>query len=151
MAMSPFRRAFLILLVAAGVVALGLLFAQDQVTLHLRSSVSAEDSRHPEYVAALVGTELSRGNAFDVLTNGDQIFPAMLAAIDAARRRISFETYIFDTGEVAARFTEALERAARRGVAPVASRTVRAWISTRTGRDPSIAGNTLVPLTGSPR
>jgi cardiolipin synthase len=117
MAMSPFRRAFLILLVAAGVVALGLLFAQDQVTLHLRSSVSAEDSRHPEYVAALVGTELSRGNAFDVLTNGDQIFPAMLAAIDAARRRISFETYIFDTGEVAARFTEALERAARRGVA----------------------------------
>ena len=29
---------------------------------------------------------------------------------------ISFETYIYDTGEVATRFTEALERAARRGV-----------------------------------
>ena len=83
----------------------------------MRSAVSAEDSRHPDYVAALVGTELSRGNAFDVLTNGDQIFPAMLEAIDGARRRISFETYIFDTGEVATRFTEALERAARRGVA----------------------------------
>ena len=94
MAMSPVSRAFLILLVAAGVVALGLLFAQDQVTLRMRSAVSAEDSRHPDYVAALVGTELSRGNAFDVLTNGDQIFPAMLEAIDGARRRISFETYI---------------------------------------------------------
>ena len=116
MGMSPVPRAFLILLVAAAVVAVGLLFAQDQVTLHLRSAVSAEDSRHPDYVAALVGTELSRGNAFDVLTNGDQIFPAMLGAIDGARRRISFETYIFDTGEVATRFTEALERAARRGV-----------------------------------
>jgi cardiolipin synthase len=40
----------------------------------------------------------------------------MLDAIDAARRRISFETYIYDTGEVADRFTGALERAARRGV-----------------------------------
>jgi cardiolipin synthase len=117
MGMSPVRRAFVILLAAAAVVALGLLFAQDQVTLELRSAVSAEDPRHPEYVAALVGTELSRGNAFDVLTNGDQIFPAMLAAINGARRRISFETYIFDTGEVANRFTEAFERAARRGVA----------------------------------
>jgi cardiolipin synthase len=105
MGMSPVRRAFVILLAAAAVVALGLLFAQDQVTLELRSAVSAEDPRHPEYVAALVGTELSRGNAFDVLTNGDQIFPAMLAAINGARRRISFETYIFDTGEVANRFT----------------------------------------------
>ena len=32
------------------------------------------------------------------------------------RRRISFETYIYDTGTVATQFTEALERAARRGV-----------------------------------
>jgi cardiolipin synthase len=116
MGMSPVRRAFVILLVAAAVVALGLLFAQDQVTLQMRSAVSAEDSRHAEYVAALVGTELSHGNAFDVLTNGDQMFPPMLEAIDKARRRISFETYIFDEGEVARRFTEALERAARRGV-----------------------------------
>jgi cardiolipin synthase len=114
--MSPVRRAFVILLVVAAVIALGLLLAQDQVTLRVRSAVSAEDSRHPDYVAALLGTELSRGNAFDVLTNGDQIFPAMLAAIEGARRRISFETYIFDTGEVATRFTDAFERAARRGV-----------------------------------
>ena len=116
MGMSPVRRAFVILFVAAAVVAMGLLLAQDQVTLQVRTAVSAEDTRHPDYVAALVGTELSRGNAFDVLTNGDQILPAMLEAIDGARRRISFETYIYDTGEVANRFTEALERAARRGV-----------------------------------
>jgi cardiolipin synthase len=115
--MSPVRRAFVILFVAAAVVALGLLFAQDQLTLQVRTAVSAEDKSHPDYVAALVGTELSRGNAFDVLTNGDQILPAMLEAIDGARRRISFETYIYDTGEVANRFTEAFERAARRGVA----------------------------------
>jgi cardiolipin synthase len=116
MGMSPVRRAFVILFIAAAVIALGLVFAQDQVTLQIRSGVSAEDTRHPDYVAALVGTELSRGNTFDVLTNGDQIFPAMLGAIEGAHRRISFETYIFDTGDIATRFTEALERAARRGV-----------------------------------
>jgi cardiolipin synthase A/B len=63
-----------------------------------------------------VGADLTRGNHYDVLTNGDQIFPAMLNAIDDAQRRISFETYIFDTGSVATQFTAALERAARRGV-----------------------------------
>ena len=34
-----------------------------------------------------------------MLTNGDQIFPAMLEAIRGAKRRISFETYIYETGE----------------------------------------------------
>ncbi len=116
MARSPVRRAFVILLVAAGIVALLLMLAQDQETLKVRSAVSAEDPRHSAYVAALVGAALSRGNRYDVLTNGDQIFPAMLDAIGQAKRRISFETYIYDKGEVADRFTAALEQAARRGV-----------------------------------
>jgi cardiolipin synthase len=116
MGMSPVRRAFVILLVAAAVVALGLMFAQDQVTVRVRSAVSATESGHAEYVASLLGAQLSRGNDFKVLTNGNQIFPPMLAAIDRARRRIAFESYIYDTGDAANRFTDALERAARRGV-----------------------------------
>ncbi len=114
--LKPIRRALLILLIAAVVIAVGLLLAQDQETLRIRSAVSAEDPRNPSYLAALVGAGLTRGNRYDVLTNGDQIFPAMLGAINAARRRISFETYIYDTGEVANQFTAALENAARRGV-----------------------------------
>jgi cardiolipin synthase A/B len=114
--MPPVRRAFVILLVAAGIVALLLMFAQDQETLKIRSAVSADDTRHPPYIAALVGAALTRGNRYDVLTNGDQIFPAMLEAIHGARRRISFETYIYDVGEISRQFTAALEAAARRGV-----------------------------------
>jgi cardiolipin synthase len=114
--MSPVRRAFVILLAAAGIVAMLLMLAQDQETLKVRSAIGAEDPRHSAYLAALVGTALSRGNRYDVLTNGDQIFPAMLDAIRNAKRRISFETYIYDKGEVADRFTVALEEAARRGV-----------------------------------
>ena len=116
MGLSPVRRAFVILGIAAVVVAIGLVLAQDQITLRIRSGVPVEDARFAGYVAALVGADLTRGNAYDVLTNGDQIFPAMLEAIASAKRRISFETYIYDTGQVADQFTAALESAARRGV-----------------------------------
>jgi cardiolipin synthase len=114
--MSPVRRAFVILVVAAGIVAALLLLAQDQETLRIRSAYGAEDPRYPAYAAALVGADLTRGNAYDVLTNGDQFFPAMLDAIKNAKRRISFETYIYDKAGIAKQFTDALETAARRGV-----------------------------------
>jgi cardiolipin synthase len=116
MGMGPVRRAFVILLSAAALIALGLVFAQDQETLRPRSELAAEDVKFPSYLAALIGANLTHGNDYDVLTNGDQIFPAMLKAIDNARRRISFETYIFDTVSFANLLTDALARAARRGV-----------------------------------
>ncbi len=116
MAQSPVRRAFFILFIAAAVIAMFLMLAQDQVTLKIRSAVGAEEPRQPAYVASLVGTDLTYGNDYDVLTNGDNIFPAMLEAIRGAKRRISLETYIYESGEVASQFTSAFEDAARRGV-----------------------------------
>jgi cardiolipin synthase A/B len=116
MGMSPVRRAFVILFFVAVVVAIGLIIAQDQTVVRVRSAYTAEDPRHPSYIAALVGADPRRGNTYDVLTNGDQIFPAMLDAINGARQRISFETYIYDKGQIADQFTVALEAAARRGV-----------------------------------
>ena len=110
-------RAFKILLGVAVVIALLLFLAQDQETLQIRSAHSAEDPKHPDYLAALVGADLTRGNRYDVLTNGDQIFPAMLEAINGARKRVNFETYIYDSGDIPDQFTAALEAAARRGVA----------------------------------
>jgi cardiolipin synthase A/B len=110
------HRALVLLLAAAAVVVVALLLAQDQETLRISSAYGVEDPRHSEYVAALVGADLTRGNRYDVLTNGDQMFPAMLGAIDKAVRRINFETYIYSDGRVAEQFTAALERAAERGV-----------------------------------
>jgi cardiolipin synthase A/B len=116
MGMSPVRRAFVILGVAAVVVAFFLVLAQDNFTLKIRSALGARDPGHASYIAALVGADARRGNDYDVLTNGDQVFPAMLDALRGARRRISFETYIYGKGEIANQFTAALEDAARRGV-----------------------------------
>jgi cardiolipin synthase A/B len=110
------RHAAIALLIGALVVSAVLLLAQDQETMRVKSEIAAEDPREPAYVGALVGAALTRGNHYEVLTNGDQIFPAMLGAIEVSRRRINFETYVYDSGDVANRFTDALERAARRGV-----------------------------------
>ena len=104
------------MLVAAIVTATVLAIAQDQETVELRSALAAEDPAAAEYLAAFVAADLVEGNTYDVLVNGDQVFPAMLQAIAGARERISFETYMYDKGRAADQFTAALEKAARRGV-----------------------------------
>jgi cardiolipin synthase len=105
-----------IVLVSLLVVGLALLFAQDQETLRVESPLPADDPLFPRYTAALTGGALTAGDEYQILVNGDQIFPSMLEAIAGAKRRISFETYIYDSGIVAARFSSALADAARRGV-----------------------------------
>jgi cardiolipin synthase len=110
------RIALRVLVVAVIVVAAGLAIAQDQETLEVRSAVAATDPGAAEYLSALVAADLVTGNEYDVLVNGDQVFPAMLQAIDGARERVSFETYVYEKGQVANQFTDALERAAKRGV-----------------------------------
>lgn len=64
----------------------------------------------------LLGPGLLPGNKLTALQNGDQIFPAMLNAIRAAQRTITFETYIYWSGEIGRQFSEALCERARAGV-----------------------------------
>jgi len=52
-----------------------------------------------------------------VYTYGEDLFAAMLYAIQAAREQILFETYIWKDDDVGARFKRELELAAERGVA----------------------------------
>lgn len=56
------------------------------------------------------------GHAVRLLRNGAEAFPAWLAAIEAARERVSMEMYIFSDDVIGRRFAEALSRAAQRGV-----------------------------------
>jgi cardiolipin synthase len=55
-------------------------------------------------------------NDITLLETGQQLFPAMIAAIDAARHDILFETYIFAEDDVARGIEAALIRAAERGL-----------------------------------
>jgi cardiolipin synthase len=104
------------LLVVFGILLLVVLLAKDRENIKLESAYGASDARFPAYIAALAGAAPTSGNRFDVLQNGDVFFPAMLDAIVRARRRIDFETYIYEKGIAGDRFTAALEAAARRRV-----------------------------------
>ena len=103
-------------LIVIGIVVTLLAIAQDQHTLKIQSLHSAEDPLFPGYVSALLGTVAFGANRYEVLTNGDQIFPSMLAAVNAATRRVCLETYIYEKGTVGDEFSAAFEAAARRGV-----------------------------------
>jgi cardiolipin synthase len=59
---------------------------------------------------------LVAGNAVRLLRNGREAFPAWLAAIEAARTRVSLEMYIFSADTIGRRFGDALAAAAARGV-----------------------------------
>jgi cardiolipin synthase A/B len=72
-----------------------------------------------EYVRALeglLGTPATTGNHVTRLRNGDEIFPAMLAAIEDADRSIDFLTFVYWQGDIATRFAEALCRKQSAGV-----------------------------------
>ena len=72
---------------------------------------TAPDTRTIEDPRALIP-----GHAVRLLSNGAQAFPVWLAAIDAARVRVSLEMYIFSDDNIGRRFADALVRAAARGV-----------------------------------
>lgn len=65
--------------------------------------------------ARLSSYTLHADNQVGVLHNGDEAYPEMLRAIDAARRRVFLATYIFGGGDIGAAFTDALVRARDRG------------------------------------
>lgn len=78
------------------------------------------EAEHLQTLATVVGKiakrPLTMGNKIAPLVNGDEAFPAMLAAIDSAKKSISLCTYIFDNDASGEKFVEALERAVKRGV-----------------------------------
>lgn len=84
---------------------------------HMQHQFSTRDKAFQQTMVALTGAELTSGNRIDILRNGDEIFPSMLAAIAAARHTINMETYIYWDGAVGRRFAEALAERARAGVA----------------------------------
>ena len=67
-------------------------------------------------LGSLLGPGIVGGNAVTELLNGDQIFPPMLAAIQGAKKSITFETYIYWSGDIGKQFADALSERARAGV-----------------------------------
>jgi cardiolipin synthase len=80
-----------------------------------------EGAEHLKMLARVVGRVVERplltGNQIEPLINGDAAFPAMLTAIESAKKSITLVSYIFDNDPTGKQFNAALERAVKRGVA----------------------------------
>jgi cardiolipin synthase A/B len=74
------------------------------------------DPQFERAMSQLLGPPIVGGNQVIPLQNGKQIFPAMLDAIDHAERTITFETFIYWSGEIANRFAALLAAKAKAGV-----------------------------------
>lgn len=67
-------------------------------------------------IEALTDAQVRCASTVEVLTNGDVYYDAELDAISKAEKHVHIEAYIFQKGEVAARFVEALTERARAGI-----------------------------------
>jgi len=101
---------------ASVVIALNLAGGEKKVKRQIGHRYSIADPQFQRTMGVMLGPMIVPGNRFEVLLNGDEIFPSMLAAIRSARSSISFETYIYWSGDVGRDFAAALAERARAGV-----------------------------------
>ncbi len=123
--MLTFNSAGRIALLVAGTVVvtlLGVLIVvnfmggEKKIERRIERLYTVDDARFAQELGVLLGPPFIDGNRHTVLRNGDEIFPAMLAAIRGARKSITFETYIYWSGDIGREFAEALAERARNGV-----------------------------------
>jgi cardiolipin synthase len=83
------------------------------------SPASADPLDSEDFVRVLgilCGAEVHGDTRVQVLTNGEVFYEGELEAVRTARQHVHLEAYIFQKGEIAGRFIEALTERARAGV-----------------------------------
>ena len=81
-----------------------------------RATTTDSAARIRRTLEGVLGVPATEGNRVQVLRNGDQIFPAMLEAIDQAEHTIDFLTFVYWTGQVGEEFGRHLCDRAQAGV-----------------------------------
>ncbi|MBC7785575.1 MAG: cardiolipin synthase B [Burkholderiales bacterium] len=89
---------------------------EKQVQHQIEHRYGVEDPQFARSIEGLLPPALVSGNRVAALLNGDEIFPAMLEAIRSAKQTITFETFIYWSGEIGSEFAAALTERARAGV-----------------------------------
>lgn len=89
---------------------------EKKITHRIEAEYGVGEEVFPRVMGQLLGPPLLPGNEVKILRNGEEIFPAMLAAIRAAERTITFENFLWHEGRIANAFADALAERARAGV-----------------------------------
>jgi cardiolipin synthase len=83
---------------------------------HLDSSPDPDPARFRDALESTVGAVFQDGHRVTVLRNGNEIFPAMLEAMESAEDTIDFVTFVYWKGEIARKFAAALVERSLAGV-----------------------------------
>nr|WP_233101562.1 phospholipase D-like domain-containing protein [Variovorax sp. IB41] len=102
--------------VAATLLVVNLGGSEKKIDEQIRREYALHDAQYQRALGVLLGPPITSGNRFEALYNGDRIFPPMLEAIRAAKQSITFETYIYWSGDIGREFADALSERARAGV-----------------------------------
>ena len=105
-----------IVTIAVTLLALNFTSGEKKIDEQIGREYTLHDAQYQRALGALLGPPIVAGNRFEALYNGDAIFPPMLEAIRSAKQSITFETYIYWSGDIGKRFADALAERARAGV-----------------------------------
>jgi len=105
-----------VLTVLGVVLAMNFATPEKKIERRIEHRYRVADEQFRREMSVLLGPSIVAGNRVKDLQNGDEIFPAMLAAIRAGQRTIDFETYIYWSGEIGREFADALAERAQAGV-----------------------------------
>jgi len=105
-----------IVTVLAVVLAMNFATPEKKLERKIEHRYAAADLQFRREMAVMLGPGIVTGNRITDLQNGKEIFPAMLAAVSAAEKTITFETYIYWSGDVGQKMADALSERARAGV-----------------------------------
>ena len=89
-----------------GLVILNFTSGEKEIGRRIERMYSLADSQFAHELGVLLGPAFIQGNATKVLLNGDEIFPPMLQAIRDAKASITFESYIYWSGDIGLEFAE---------------------------------------------
>ena len=102
--------------ILAVVLAMNFATPEKKLERKIEHRYAVADPQFRRELGVMLGPGILPGNRVTDLQNGDQIFPAMLVAVSAAEKTITFETYIYWSGEVGQKMADALSERARAGV-----------------------------------
>jgi len=105
-----------ILTVLAVAIAMNFATPEKKLERKVAHRYAIDDPQFRREMGVMLGPAIVPGNKVEALQNGDEIFPAMLAAIRSAKKTITFETYIYWEGKIGKEFADAFSERARAGV-----------------------------------
>lgn len=98
------------------VIIANLVMIQRDINYQIEDLPTLQSAQFSRQLAGMVNLQFSSGNQVHLLLNGRDAFPRMFGAVQRAERSVTFENYVYWSGDIGRQFAELLAEKARQGV-----------------------------------